>query len=168
MTLIVPIGPPGCGKSTLVGRLVDVGWLDPDAVVSPDQYRRILTGSHASQETNGVVFGICRNITTHRLMRGLDVFYDATNLLPSWRADILDIAQRYNQPVMFILFTANNAECAERNRVRELPVPEPVMEQMFTYRRTITSDSLDGHVVTDLQFLEDLTWSFPLPERISP
>ncbi len=160
MTLIVPIGPPACGKSTLVNHLLDIGWLDPDAVVSPDEYRRILTGSHASQEANSAVFSICHRITTNRLIRGLDVFYDATNLLPAWRSDILHVARNANQPVLYILFTANNHECLERNAAREIPVPENVMYDMFAYRGAITRESLTGGtVVTDVKFLKTL------PER---
>lgn len=162
MTLIVPIGPPGCGKSTLVERLIGTGWLDADAVVSPDAYRRILTGDKSNQDLNGTVFGICADITKNRLQRGLDVFYDATNLLAAWRADILNYARLHNQPVMFILFTANNETCRQRNELREVPVPDVIMDKMFEYRRQLIVTDLQGHVLTDEAFFESITWSYPM------
>lgn len=165
MTLIIPVGPPACGKSTLVDTLIDMQWLNPDAVVSPDAYRRILTGDHSNQDANGNVFEICRRITAARLCRGLDVFYDATNLLSSWRSDILLAASKFNQPIMFILFTANNELCARRNWMREAPVPDEVMDKMFEYRREIRLTDLPGHVLTDIQFLEQLSWSYPVPPK---
>jgi predicted kinase len=162
MTLIVPIGPPGSGKSTLVDVLIESGWLHPDAVVSPDTYRRILTGDRANQDQNGNVFEICRRITSARLARGLDVFYDATNLLASWRSEILSFARIHNQPVLFILLTANNQTCRERNERREVPVPEEVMEKMFQYRREIRRTDLPGHVVTDAEFVQNLSFTYPM------
>jgi predicted kinase len=162
VTLIIPVGPPASGKSTLVKRLIESGWLDADAVVSPDAYRRILTGDHSDQSVNGNVFEICRRITAARLSNGLDVLYDATNLLSSWRTDILRAAEQHNQPVMCIMFTANNELCARRNWMREVPVPDAVMEQMFQYRREIRVTDLPGHVITDVEFISNLSWSYPM------
>lgn len=162
MTLYLPVGPPGCGKSTLMESLLDSGWLDRDAVVSTDGWRQVLTGDFTCQEANAGVFQICRLVCFYRLKAGLDVWYDATNLRPEWRKDAVEMAHESGQPIVSILFTANDAECRTRNSQRERPVPDDIMDAMLEHRREIRVESLPGQVIVDREFAISRRFSFPM------
>lgn len=165
MTLYLPIGPPACGKSTLVEGLIRQGWLDEDAVVSTDALRIKLTGDVADQSANGSVFTIVNRMISERLQRGLDVWHDATNLRGEWRTTAIGFAQVHGQPIVCILFTANDATCRERNSKRVQPVPDDVMNTMLTYRREVRYDDLPGYVFTDEEFVYRTMISRPMERQ---
>lgn len=131
--LIVPVAPPGAGKSTLVGTLFGQGLITADAVVCPDEVRVWLTGDGSDQTANRSVFEITDTIIRNRLSRGLDVFMDATNLRPSDQGELVVMAARNNVPILWVEFGENIAALAEqRNRERtEGRVPDDVMRVMF-------------------------------------
>jgi len=73
-TIYIPIGPPGCGKSTFASRLVQDGAITFDAIVSPDNFRELLTGDRANQKCNRLVFSLVGDVITSRLNHGVDIF----------------------------------------------------------------------------------------------
>lgn len=163
MTLFLPIGPPASGKSTLVQMLLDRDWLDYDAIVCPDDYRRILTGDHSNQDANALVFELCERIAQARLRVGLDVWYDATNLVDSWYANLIGSAHFFGQPVVSVYFDTDDNECLRRNAEREKPVPVEAMETMLTRRRQIQLSQLPGVVFGAHQFIWQIYYSLPMP-----
>lgn len=162
MTLYLPIGPPACGKSTLANLLVEGGWLDADAVVSPDHYRRVLTGDVGDQTFNSAVFSICDRIAHIRLSHSLDVWYDATNLTGTYSTVVVAAMSR-NQPVVCIVFDTSDEECGRRNALREQPVPDDVMTTMFERRAQMRIRDLPGYVVFDQEFAFKTVYSHPMP-----
>ena len=154
MTLYLPIGPPACGKSTLAAKMLSWGYLERDAVVSTDVYRRILTGDHMSQDCNTAVFEICNLITRCRLLNDLDVWYDATNLTESSRKVALDWALTYGQTIISVLFDVDEETCLNRNSTREHPVPNDVMQMMFEKFRQVDATELPGHLIYASDFIE--------------
>lgn len=50
--IYIPIGVPGCGKSTFGSQLVEDGAITPDSIVCPDSFRELLTGDRANQKCN--------------------------------------------------------------------------------------------------------------------
>lgn len=164
MTIYFPVGPPASGKTFLMKSLIEAGWLDPNAIISTDDLRTKLTGNVADQSANTSVFDIIDRMVYERLKRQLDVWHDATNLLPSWRKKAEDTARMWGQPVVYILMTANNTTCSQRNAQRNPPVPTEVMTTMFEHRRTVGRQRLSGHVFTDVVFLEKAVFSIPLPQ----
>lgn len=158
--LYLSIGIPGCGKSTLAVDMMDANLLTPEAWVSPDHFRKVLTGSKADQSANSYAFGICKYIVGCRLQRGLDVYFDATNLIGAWRADPLYYAELYSQPVTSILFTANDEECLRRNTARGTDaVPKDVMTLMIQYKHQLSISSLPGKMTTDYDIREKIKWN---------
>lgn len=155
MALYLPIGPPASGKSHLVKVLVGECLLSRGAVLSTDEIRHKLTGDPMDQSANSIVFGIAEDVIEQRLLRDLDVWYDATNLLPSWRSKAVEIAGWYERRVVSILMTANDATCRERNANRRSPVPDDVMNAMFEHRRQIRVSDLPGRVMTDHEFFAE-------------
>lgn len=124
MTLYIPVGIPGCGKSTYGSRF-------GDAVISPDYFRELLTGDKANQQVNGKAWELTREIATTRLSYGLDVYLDATNLVLSWYDKILKHAEFCRQPVTHLIFQVPHEVSKTRNVQRAVPVPDHVMEKMI-------------------------------------
>lgn len=145
--LYLPIGPPGAGKSYLANLMVESGTLDPDAIVCPDNYRRILTGDASRQFENATAFSICRQIASARLRNGLDVWIDATNLRADWFAEHVDMANKTRTSITTILFDTPLEECERRNNERPTPVPRDIMDSMFEHYRCLDRSAVPGAVV---------------------
>lgn len=162
--LIVPIGPPACGKSTLRHWLLDNGF-DPDGIVSADDYRRILTGEQGNQLVNAEAFSIVNTVVRTRLQNWLNVYLDATNLRPSDWDQAVDGAFAANAHPVFVLFDTPADECLKRNRLRRDPVPEGVMDRLLGVHQQITRAAIGEKVGFDVpvygqeQFM-DYRWEF--------
>jgi predicted kinase len=155
VTLYLPVGPPGCGKSRLAkGMFGDSGYgrkalLAEDAVVSTDQIRKIMTGNPTDQSVNGEAWTVAKTIAHTRLEHGLTVYFDATNLNPDWYDKLLAKAQQREHRVLFILFDTDYPTCRGRNLARkELAIPDVAVERMIELHRAIRAEDLNGDVIT--------------------
>lgn len=157
MTLYLPIGPPASGKSTLARWMVEEGHLHEDAIVSTDRLREILTGNRSDQSANNVVFRMAEQIAINRLLRDLDVFYDATNLNPAWYQLVLNTAVRLGAQIKMVMMVANDPECRKRNAKRPNPVPEQVMESFFRMRHNFHHPNFPGDQLNHKQLIASLT-----------
>lgn len=133
MILYIPVGIPGCGKSTLVKAL------SPRTTVSSDAIRAALS-SVEDQSRNAAVFEIFYNNIETSLELGLPgatTFADATNLDSRSRATLCDIAQRTGADTHLILFR-NLEQAIARNLKRDRVVPGDVMLRMIEkYERAV-------------------------------
>lgn len=157
MTLYLPVGPPGCGKSNLASLMMREGdsyrsrpqLLNADAIVSTDAFRKIMTGSPVDQSINGEAWTVAKTIAHARLERGLTVYFDATNLNPDWYDKLLQKAKDNDHRVLFVLFDTGYPTCRARNLKRkELAIPDVAVERMIDLHRTIRAEDLDGDVIT--------------------
>lgn len=168
MTLYLPVGIPASGKSTLRNHLIDAGLLVRDAVVCPDDLRRILTGDENCQTANQEVFSLARHITDARLVHKLDVWIDATNL--TGIADWIGMADFHRLPHLTIMLhdAGGIGPARERNRSRPNPVPEAAMDRMEARFRSFNKDAARPWVTAD-RFLADKGLTTP-PEwsRVTP
>lgn len=137
--LIVPLGPPGCGKSTLATDLVSCG-MSEDAIIEPDRFRTLMTGDRAEQSANGRVFTVCDTIADTRLQYGLDVYYDATNFQSLQKFVAFAHDRRAN--LVFVRFDPDWETLERRNRSREHTVPSDVLARMFADYTTACSTNL--------------------------
>lgn len=132
-TLYIPIGVPGCGKSTFVKGLSKE--YDDVVVIETDKIREELTGSQEDQTQNKKVFEIAHS----RLDKGLandvsgeKVFvFDATNISKWARKSIIDIGKKYNAKIIAVVITTPLGTCLKQNRNRDRVVPEDVIIRMF-------------------------------------
>lgn len=119
MTLYIPVGIPGSGKTHL-GSL----WFSTE-IVCPDEIREWLTDDMSDQRCNSLVFDIAHKVVEARMRRGLDVYFDATNLNP----DLWPNAD-FGQSRVFILMDTPIDVCYERNNLRDRVVPQEAMDRM--------------------------------------
>lgn len=134
--LFIPIGIPGCGKSTFARGL-------GADIVSSDTIRALLTGDENDQTRNGEVFKQFHARIYSDLSNGRNVFADATNLTVSARKALLDEAEtaRKVQPVTtHVILFKNPAQALRRNNSRDRVVPEDVMLKMLEkYEQTLSN-----------------------------
>lgn len=162
--LITPIGPPAAGKTALRQWLLERGF-PASGVVSPDDYRTILTGDQANQTANGIAFDICDKITNERLKRDQDVYFDATNLTRSRRDELFNIAVGRDAAVIVVLFNTSPGECLKRNVQRLHPVPDDVMRRMIVQyqeidRRTLKDEIPEGCQIYNQDTFMGYQWDF--------
>lgn len=127
LMLYIPVGIPGCGKSSFV-RTINCPY-----VVSTDAIREWIAKDVNDQSRNADVFK-----QYHELIRlnlaGCEsyesVFADATNLDRSSRSDLRKIAQDVGAKTHLILFR-NLPQAITRNASRERVVSYDVMTRMI-------------------------------------
>lgn len=126
------MGPPASGKSTLARQMVERDRLAPDAIVSPDDFRGILTGDVGDMGENDLVFDLCLKIMGCRLKHQLDVWLDATNTHPGFRSDVISVASLPGVVVVGIQMTTPVEECRLRNELRDRTVPGFAMDRLIS------------------------------------
>jgi len=151
--LILPIGAPGAGKSTLRQALLDLDVIAPEAVVSPDDYRVILTGSKGDQRSNNQVFQIVDQITYTRLDHGLDVYLDATSVDPERLRHLRTWTKTFGAEIIYVKFDIPHAVLVERNERRDHPVPPDILERYWAKSCDVNDKIMTGgrvfHVTVD-------------------
>lgn len=162
--LIIPIGPPACGKTTLQQWLVTEGF-PMDGIVCPDVFRRIMTGDQTNQDANEAVFDVAHSITAERLAHGLDVFFDATNLKSQSRDVLFNMAHGVDAEIIMVLFNTSALDCIRRNTHRSRTVPSHIMDSMIARHGALSKASLleeaggPAQVFTPDQFMS-FQWTF--------
>lgn len=140
-TLILPVGPPGSGKSFLARTMVQAGFIPDDAIVCPDEYRKILTGDMQNQNANGDAFAIAHRIIESRFKFGQHVYFDATNMLRIKK--LFELGSEYRHNILVLESETSDEICLERNERRERVVPLDVMKIMLGRRNHANQQLLD-------------------------
>lgn len=158
--LILPVAPPGAGKSYTACKLCQVGLLQPEDVVEPDYYRWLLTGDRANQESNKTVFDIVNAIVLSRLNYGMNVYLDATNINSSHRIALLDKVRVLPSEVqLIVLISGENLETLKRwNENRPYPVPQRVLQRMWKGSQEFQIESLKKYKPLVYSIEDALTW----------
>jgi predicted kinase len=144
--LHIPVGIPGCGKSSLYKRLYHVGLIR----VSTDAARIAL--QLPSGSTDSRIFDEYHTMIRSLLEQGFSVYADATNLRDFARENLLGIAQDVGVRTHLILFR-NLSEAIVRNarRTGSTPgddaVPHEVMLRMIEQYEKALLD-IPGEVYT--------------------
>ncbi len=127
--LIIMVGPPGSGKTTIAESICDK--FDNFVIISPDKIREEVTGDISNQTQNDVVFGRVYGQLRTNLENGKNVIYDATNCRSTYRYKIIDVCKDYAYTIICIMSTTPISECIRRNDERSRIVPEDVIEKMY-------------------------------------
>lgn len=157
--LILMVGLPGTGKSTLARRLAA---LLPAPIVESDRVRRILFKwpRHTLNESRRV-HQVCRVLIEQLLRQGSSVIFDATNLIEAHRALIYQIADRLRIPLVILFVTAppevvrDRLEGRSRQRRPEdaSEATWSVYERMRRYMEPIGRPYLEVDTSRDLETL---------------
>lgn len=132
-TLTITVGIPGCGKSTLAEKLKADGTVD--VILSSDAIREELTGDAENQDANARVFSTLFHRVEAALEQKLNVLVDATNLKPTYRRRLNEIAAELvwtpaiERVALLFMDSLDFDLCQARNLARERVVPEFVMRR---------------------------------------
>jgi predicted kinase len=128
--LVILIGCPASGKSTLTKRLVE-----HDAryhSVSTDQIRAQLFGNAAIQGNwQDIEAEVLRQIGQH-IAVGHQVIYDATNAKRAWRLELFQKLKQFDaMPILGLHLKTPLEVCKHWNQQRKRQVPDAVIEDDY-------------------------------------
>jgi protein phosphatase len=134
--LVVLVGPPAAGKSTLAAHA-----FSPDAVLSRDAFRRQLCGDVGAFHRDDFITDMMKTIIGIRFEEGLSTVLDATHVFPHHRETWYEIAATYGVPVTVIVLDVPESIRVERNAQRGLKaVPEYICHDLMVEMSRVLSD----------------------------
>lgn len=126
--LILLVGIPASGKSTLAKKLIAKGF----TCLNADTIRKELWGDPMDQREPEKVFGILYQHLEECLSKDMDVVVDNTNLNKKQRKPILDRARKFGYTdIQLWLLDVPLDVCLERNEAREHKVPDHVISDLY-------------------------------------
>ncbi len=125
--LIMLVGIPGSGKTTLAKKVVEKGF----HYMNADSIRLELYGDEGAQGNPEDVFAIFFQRLEQAMGEEVDIIIDNTNLNPKQRQPILERAQQFGYAdVQLWLLDVPLEVCLERNKMRERNVPDDIVTNM--------------------------------------
>jgi len=126
--LVLLVGVPGAGKTTLSKQLIDKGYLSLNA----DSIRQQLWGDSADQREPERVFEIFYERLEQSLAEQNDIVIDNTNINAKHRSPILQRAIKAGyQDIQLWILDVPLEVCLEQNRSRERAVPDEIVVNYF-------------------------------------
>lgn len=133
--LLVMIGLPGSGKSTVASQIKANDATDKTLIVSTDAIRGELYGSESEQGDPNKVFSIAKTRMIDALNGNYDtVIFDATNLRKKYRIPFIkEMRQKVNTEFEIVAFwvAVPYQECLRRDKGRSRKVGEFVIRRMY-------------------------------------
>jgi predicted kinase len=163
MKLILLVGLPASGKTTLAKKLVEKGF----ECLNADTIRAELYGDESEQGDPAKVFSLLLERLQSLMESKKDIVVDNTNLKPAHRRPILDRARTggYKDVQLWVLDVPLDV-CLHRNALRERKVQEDVIANMFmTFNRTGRPSSEEGRLVLIRPGKDENDFRFFFPER---
>ncbi len=125
--LVMLVGIPGCGKSSVSGKYEESGY----QVHSSDRIREELYGSEEIQGNSSEVFQLLDQRVRKDLRNGSSCVVDATNLSRKRRTAMLRSLEKHAEQKTCVVVLAAPSVCMERNETRERTVPAEVIYKML-------------------------------------
>ena len=127
--LIILKGIPASGKSTWAKQ-----WVEEDpktrVIVNRDSIRRGL-GVYWVPSREGLVSTIEYHMVMIALSNDYNVCLDSTNLNPKYQLQWIDLVDYYQDEIEYKKFDISLEEALERDKNREFPVGEKVINQFY-------------------------------------
>lgn len=120
-------GLPASGKTTYARKLANKGWVR----VNKDDLRAMLHNSHFSKNNEAFILSLRDEIIIRGLVSGKNVVVDDTNLDYKHVDQFKSIASEFLADYEEEFFDTPVEECIRRNSLREKPVPENVIWDMY-------------------------------------
>jgi predicted kinase len=143
--LILLVGIPASGKSTLAGKLLQKGY----TIINADTIRFELYGNELEQGNPQDVFALFFERLEALLKDEKEIVVDNTNLKLAHRKQILDRAHKFGyQDIQLWVLDVPLDVCLQRNAARERKVEEDVLANMFmTFNRSGRPRKEEGKLV---------------------
>lgn len=127
--LVLMVGIPGSGKTTLSKMLIERGY----AVLNADSIREELWGDATDQREASKVFEIFFKRLDDLLDLQKDIVIDNTNTNPRHREQsIVRARQKGYEDIQLWVLDVPLELCLERNKTRERQVPEDIVTKMHS------------------------------------
>ncbi len=125
--IILLVGVPGSGKTTLAAKIAQKGF----TILNADSIRTELYGNAGEQGDPAEVFKLFFERMEKFMEDGTDLIIDNTNANPMHRKEILDRAKKfeYSDVQLWFMDTPLNV-CIARNKNRERVVAEDIVAKM--------------------------------------
>ena len=127
-TIVLLIGPCGCGKTTYALRYIEQH--DNMIHLSSDKIREELWGDEAIQGDNNEVFRLMQSRAIDALNHGHSVIYDCTNMTRKDRAGIISVCPKFVKIEAHVIFSPIET-CIERDAARKRTVGKVVIDRML-------------------------------------
>ncbi|HET6759545.1 MAG TPA: AAA family ATPase, partial [Propionibacteriaceae bacterium] len=138
--LVVLAGAAGSGKSTWAAERFRAA-----EVVSSDALRAAVGSGPSDLDASVEAFVLLDQIIAARAKRSLMTVIDTLGLDPVRRTEYLQLARAAGLPAVLVIMNTAAALCRERNRLRDRPVPAPVLtEQLRRISRLMESANEEG------------------------
>jgi predicted kinase len=100
-------------------------------VVSSDALRAAVGSGPSDLDASVDAFALLDQIVAARVRRSLTTVIDTLGLDPVRRSDYLRLARTAGLPAVLVIMNTAAALCRERNRLRDRPVPAPVLTEQL-------------------------------------
>jgi predicted kinase len=143
--IILLVGVPASGKSTLARKLVERGY----QCVCADTIRAELYGNEIEQGEPAKVFEIFFQRLENLLKDGADIVVDNTNLKEQYRKEITDRAQKFGyEDIQLWILDVPLSVCIERNTNRERRIENDILTNMYNqFSRNGRPKRTEGKIV---------------------
>lgn len=141
LSLVALIGATSSGKTTFARK-----YFLPTEILSSDFFRGMISDDENNQEISKEAFDLLFYAANKRLSQGKLTVIDATNVQPSARKQILELAEKQNVHPVAIVLNPPEREILERNAARQdRRLPEHVIHRHVTeLRRSIRTLKKEG------------------------
>lgn len=130
--LLMLIGLPGSGKSSLAKELCQSGKIPKNTVIlSSDELRKELYGDEENQAHNAELFDELHKRIRKNLESGVSVIYDATNIDKKRRVAYLNSISHIPCVKIAMAVMTPYDVCVKRNQMRDRKVPEYAIRRML-------------------------------------
>ncbi len=150
--LVLTVGVPASGKSTWA---INENF---DATISLDYCRQELWGNHTIQDGPGGVAALLvlqKEKIRQAMKESLNIVIHNTNHLQEYRQPLIALAHHEGYSVTIVYFDTTPDECRRRNRKRDKPVPDEIMDEFIHTIEEPTSD--EGNQVIRFSQFSSLT-----------
>jgi protein phosphatase len=158
LSLVVLVGASGAGKSTFAKR-----HFLPTEVMSSDAFRGLVSDDENDQSATKDAFEALHFVAAKRLAGGRFTVVDATNVQPTARKPLVELARRFHVIPVAIVFDLPEQLCLQRNRARPDRDfgPHVVRRQLQDLGRSLRGLQKEGfrhvHVLHSVEDVESAT-----------
>lgn len=163
-TILLMVGLPGSGKSTIAEKMINgeiEDFLDFNGfntvILSSDTLRKMLLGDEKDQSNNKLVFEELKKYFVHFLNQGYNIIVDATNINMKERRSYIELTKKYDTRRVAYVVNTPFDECVNRaenrlnrpinkeiifNMMKRFQCPQPFegLEVIFHYKQISEDD----------------------------